>query len=423
MTKLYHSHLICAFLLSLNIVGCKSKIQKDSASNAEPSVVGNNEELDPFVPVEPIKDKPPISLFLLGDDSHIMSIDKSLLTPDPETGLTVLPIESEDDILWSGILLASSYENELGENPEEEEQLNLSANASAVVADAMLAAKRKGIRTFEKARTFYEDILKSSGKKIDGASSFQRKYLDSAIDKKRADAKLDPSHPNFYSKFNLIPEVKGQQITAGGKSYTIGNTGSGKIVLGMLPDEALLREARKQAGRTDRDLIDVRSVVEDFEMKKIMKEDSGKLSSTANPFDSPRTARKIEVADDSAYSGLVGSWKQHSTRDVRMPHREPLANAIADVVESFRSGRMVYVHCKSGKGRSNAVVVGANMTLIMDDIAQQGGKFSRKDLDNLIDIQMAEVKKARPEVVKDPGLVNALKDYAYRYAKNKNILT
>jgi hypothetical protein len=117
-----------------------------------------------------------------------------------------------------------------------------------------------------------------------------------------------------------------------------------------------------------------------------MKLDSMALSNKA-PSDSKATG--------IANLDVIKNWTQFSTKDRVMmtgPVLERLSNAI---LKDMRDGKSVYVHCKSGKGRSASGVVGARASYVIDDLIRQKLTLEPKDIDLILERQIADVEGAR----------------------------
>ncbi len=52
------------------------------------------------------------------------------------------------------------------------------------------------------------------------------------------------------------------------------------------------------------------------------------------------------------------------------------------------------MHCKSGKGRSASIVVGAREDMLIDEAKEAGISLSPADMDEMLKEQIAQVKEA-----------------------------
>ncbi|NRA46567.1 MAG: dual specificity protein phosphatase family protein [Oligoflexales bacterium] len=119
--------------------------------------------------------------------------------------------------------------------------------------------------------------------------------------------------------------------------------GEGKIVLGILPDDDLLKQAQKALGGGKTSVL---SAVEGFELK--------------SPFQYKvkNSDGSIETRSFKAFNkdNLDGAWAHIRTPDYR-PVPGGLIDQGADFIHSqIKQGHNVFVHCKSGKGRSATMV-------------------------------------------------------------------
>ena len=164
--------------------------------------------------------------------------------------------------------------------------------------------------------------------------------------------------------------------------------GEGKIILGILPDDQLLRKAQESVGGGHTSVL---SVVENFELKTPFKYKVRKLDGSVE-------SRSFKAFNKDM---LDGAWAHIRSPDYR-PVPGGLIDQGADFIHSqIKQGNHVYVHCKSGKGRS-ATMVAAYLIKYR--------KFSAEEAIQLVYSQRKHVSIAKTGIF--GGHNRAIKKYA-----------
>jgi hypothetical protein len=251
----------------------------------------------------------------------------------------------------------------------------------------VLSNQRPIIRKFEGMQDWYRTLTKGKDYKI--------KYFEKAIAKKWQDPAA--------RQFGKMTEIVSPTLAKKGMT-DIPPLGGASVRLGMLPDEAILKELKRDFSE---DKFDIVSVIENFEkefaVKKINESlpAAGKLTpqASATKIDYEEGRFRMDL-DFGAGAGSLGvrKWTQFSSPDRTMMTPQVLKGAMDEVITAMRGGQGIFVHCKSGKGRSATVVVGARVAVLIDAAKARGIEVDKSLIEELIEEQTAQVKLQRKEM-------------------------
>lgn len=230
-------------------------------------------------------------------------------------------------------------------------------------------------------------------------------------------AATEASGEKTYSKFNKMPAFNSgvvARLVAGLPSRAELELPSGEsVVLGMLPNAEILAKIRELVSADNpRQALTIMSIVEGFELSWAQgnlrgvgidgefKETGGSVSFGA-PEDKPTAIRfykklTLEVGPKEARE--IIRVLQYGTPDRTMTVEPLLEDAMRSLMGEMMLRKPVFVHCKSGKGRSATVVLAARVGILIDHLKNQGVQITQKVVDDLIAEQHALMKEARREV-------------------------
>ncbi|MCB9229763.1 MAG: dual specificity protein phosphatase family protein [Deltaproteobacteria bacterium] len=179
------------------------------------------------------------------------------------------------------------------------------------------------------------------------------------------------------------------------------------VYLGMLPDQAIIKNIRDEitelTGKKSEGL-DVISVIENFELGRAKRDMGidGNIYVTGREdiefLGDGRYRIEIDSSGESIRKMGINKWNQYATPDRTMLNRKVLEKAIGDASDAMKSGKSVYIHCKSGKGRSATVVVGARSSILIDTAKANKIQLTKNQIDQIIEEQISQVKSARSEI-------------------------
>ncbi len=247
-------------------------------------------------------------------------------------------------------------------------------------------------------------------------------YFEKAVKKKWQDSD--------YAKYNQMPAVTSTSLerlvgqsatmTPEGKTRALTIIRANGLVgrevrLGMLPNLRILTDLQTDAGMRP---VHLMSVVEEFEMKKGAEAmEVGIEEQEAERYSKGRYRVKGRAFRESTGLGRglsIFTYTRYSTPDRTMMTRALVKAAIDELKARIQARGFVLVHCKSGKGRSASVVVGARVDMLIDEAQVLGIPLRPDDIDAMLDEQIVQVKEARSEVGISPAQLLNLKSVLYR---------
>lgn len=326
--KLFILFFSLALLTSWYNSGCKQKrrltLQNDPANSlnsgrqyGEPSGGGTYQQTGEGVSqgdqTDEAQEALPMQIFPLGDGAGLIGVDPEFERENEDEVSNSLELTSDDNLDMTPIMAASIM-------------------GAVLIGVGSVAAFKSNFVTGKRIESGMGDFdLKTR------VAHFQRKA--------DVNMKKIAKNPKYaFTEIDFSEKAVGQ--TLGNGDFKFRNTGSeGRIVLGVLPDDQMLKSVRGQLN--DGRQISVLSAIEDFELQVPF------VYKQRNPVTGiveEKVFRSFNSAD------LDGAWKQISTPDYR-PVKGDLIDKGADFIhQEIRAGRNVYVHCKSGKGRSATMV-------------------------------------------------------------------
>ncbi len=237
---------------------------------------------------------------------------------------------------------------------------------------------------------------------------YRQTYFEKAVNEKWENPE--------YVKFNVMKpiEIKDaslQNKLVGFKQSDLAQQGA-TVRLGMLPNKDILT----QLTASSRQEVKIISIVQDFERDMLETKTDLKLSKEgpkSTPYERGRSKKEFPV-EDNTYG--VRTLNQYSTPDRTMMTEGLVQAAIKDVLASTSEGdKIVYVHCKSGKGRSASIVVGSRVAAIIEWAKENKRTLSTQDIDTLLKEQIDQVTEARNEIGISPTQINNLKLVLYNW--------
>ena len=308
--------------------GCKQKrrltLQNDSANSlnsgrqyGEPSGGGTYQQVSEGDSqggqTDEAQDALPMQIFPLGYGAGLIGVDPEFERENEEAANNSLELTSDDNLEINPVMAASIM-------------------GAVLIGVGSVAAFKSNFVT---------------GKRIEaGLGDFDLKTRVAHFQRKAdVNMKKIAKNPKYaFTEIDFSEKAVGQ--TLGNGNFTFRNTGSdGRIVLGVLPDDQMLKSVKGQLN--DGRQISVLSAVEDFELEV--------------PFTYKQRHPVTGVVEEKVFrsfnsAALGDAWKHISTPDYR-PVKGDLIDKGADfIAKEVANGRNVYVHCKSGKGRSATMV-------------------------------------------------------------------
>lgn len=249
------------------------------------------------------------------------------------------------------------------------------------------------------------ESVRALGFRIKGGSNYAENYFTKKVKEARS--------PNSkLTKYNEIPALRPNGVDVGSR-----------VFLGAIPEASTLKEiADKLQGPNNS--ITVISMLEDFELNFMRKNIANKALPDLDkkPLSSDRISFQREVPLVANLPIEVKQWKQFVTPDRTMMSISTLNGAIDAMLGATRNGSSVFVHCKSGKGRSASVVVGARVAERIDDAIKSQIKLSDKEINKMISEEIKNVKKYRNEIsISKPQEFNLRETLQARYAEAKKL--
>lgn len=253
-----------------------------------------------------------------------------------------------------------------------------------IIAKEQLQRRKAHIRSFE----FLVGLGRRTGKliKFQGID-YKTPYFQKEVQKKWND--------NDYSKFDAMPPV-----IANGK-----NLGGDRVYLGMAPTKESLQSMR--IDMAERFSInpkivkyEVISMMENFEFHYIKQQkfsfQEGDLAVKRTiAFKKGRFHNALNVDTPTVKNLGVYKWDQFSTPDRTMLTSKVLDDASESLTKAMKNGRFVYVHCKSGKGRSATVVATARVKVQIDEAKASGKILTKSAIDSMISEQTKAISSVR----------------------------
>lgn len=303
-----------------------------------------------------------------------------------------------------------------------------------------MSVKKGAFRKLEDVRwgyfTLQAKAKKFFGLKKGATGDPAKDYFYDAVWKKW---NREGSQENF-EKFNQI-KINNFDVrrfkTVDGKNVVISASLMQRIndnlFLGMVPDKKILEDVRAQGGKRE---LNVVSMVQEFELQeglakikyevdnpdvKVKREAINtdkadtvdeKLLGSGERQDLGKGRYRIvfEVQDKNLKEVGINNWTEYGTPDRNMMTGEVARQAMVEVATNIRAGKLTYVHCKSGKGRSGSVVVGAIAMLQLKELKAAGVVMDRKVIDDVLKNIHDQTKAARPELnVSAPQYLNVQK--------------
>ncbi|MCY4045108.1 MAG: hypothetical protein OXE99_08510, partial [Cellvibrionales bacterium] len=139
----------------------------------------------------------------------------------------------------------------------------------------------------------------------------------------------------------------------------------------------------------------VASIVEAFELDTagIVSVKAAEIEQSKSEFSEGRYSIELSQSGLKQSLGVNGvTLVEFSSRDREMLTPHILSRAIDYVKGSMDAEKEVYIHCKSGKGRSATVATGARSDLVIEAFNQVGIKLSSKEIEAIVDEQISQIK-------------------------------
>ncbi|MCY4046457.1 MAG: hypothetical protein OXE99_15455 [Cellvibrionales bacterium] len=158
--------------------------------------------------------------------------------------------------------------------------------------------------------------------------------------------------------------------------------------------------------------MSVATVVEEFELEAIVPTlKTGLDIKTAVGLGEGRYRIPVKTDKLKEALGVEGvEMTQFATRDRTMMTPKLLSRSIDYVNNAVDKGRQVFVHCKSGKGRSATVVVGSRVDRVIAEFNAAGVTLTKAEIVNLIGDQVDQVRQKRPMISVSPPQRTVLAD-------------
>lgn len=331
-----------------------------------------------------------LQLHLFDDDERIIvtsaSIDAELEKAEFETDeataeeLKILAYSAYIDAIVAEAFAAEGATLGLGLVPIKMAVIKNTAEIQAVAAQKSLVSATKN-RQFLKGAIRVWESFQDFMRRLTKGKDYKETYFNKAIGKKRNQGGAFDQMKAIETKI----EIKDVNLLSKGN----------RVYLGMLPDTAILNQLRKEAGT---EKLNVVSVIEDFELKRAQ-EDMAALKRTSSDWVNFQEFSKGRYRLELNTKTLeVTSWTQYATPDRTMLTSSVLRSAIDDVAQAIKDDKFVYVHCKSGKGRSASVVVGARSAVVIDAAKADARQLSKSEINQILDEQIAQVKSSRDAI-------------------------
>lgn len=378
MKKLY------LLFFCLAIFSCKQQPSKQKAINTN---LDDNNKISEEVEFKTTPDD--LNIFILGDDEQIFAFPLAYIKSTRElvsehlasldSNMANLDEDIIDDAMFPYLLKETK---DIVHTKVQEYKQSRQPQSTSLALTRRLPKKnasywhknsiklQKGaIRKFE----YYRDYRLNSTRKQD--------YFNKALAKKDAD--------HSYSKFSPMDplEIKDHP-----------NSLNAKIFLGMAPNTSYLKNVSDEAGTS----VNIMSIVEDFELTKTLErvgvDPKTAVKKNVHTYKNGRFSAQLHNLPSEKLN--ITDWFQYSTPDRTMMTSAIVRRAIDDLVTGMRQGKTIYIHCKSGKGRSASIVVGARAHIDLQNtlFKDSSKKISNNDIKEAIDKQIEEVKAKRKEV-------------------------
>ncbi len=189
---------------------------------------------------------------------------------------------------------------------------------------------------------------------------------------------------NFVAKMQKNVSKVGKGSFSAFDEVKLVHGGKGRLYLGMMPDADILKSLATKAQQGDaKSEVAVLSAVEDFELMgyKIAKRDG----------------TVYQTVDKGALMEIAGNnFKQIVVKDYGAVPLKELDEGATFIAEQLKNERALYVHCKSGKGRSASLV----MAYLM--------KYERLSFDDALKF----LKTNRPDISLMPTQLESLRLYS-----------
>jgi len=392
--------LLCLLLTGIS---CKRQHPQDDTAASQASA---------SAPIDPALDKQiqsgdptDFGLGLFDDDERIYNFPPDYVDQQREAYKAELAAEGKsntfDETVFE-VFLSMQFENSAAQNLKD--NTDPQTGLGLVSFTGLQVGMKKAVyRTVSNVQTAFW-IVKAAVKKWvfgKGSGDFKKDYFEGAVEKKWKDTN--------YSRFDPMSAVtldKVQLKDASGAEIKLGpNLGGDKVYLGMLPNTQIIKDLKSQYFKSQN--FDIMSIVEGFELKFAMDKSPALKGNTTAPTDlgNGRFLMKVDTGSVDKTLG-IDSWTQYSTPDRTMMTANVVRAAIEDLLANMKAGQITYVHCKSGKGRSASVVVGARVAAIMDAAADIAAKkappstvvWDTKTIDAILEEQITAVHDARSEI-------------------------
>lgn len=407
---------ICGLLLLFLLLSCKARHPRAPSEEEVPAnathAPAEKASADP---------SPDFALYLFDDEEKIATFPKDYIDAKrAEYTSTDFDTDTDTD---------SGTDSEFDEGAFlYGEALELSLTIAELLADPETRATEPGlglagrripigteVATLAKKYIFMaNDAIVSGSRRLVKGKGYRKKYFEKAIVKKRDGT----GQHHQMAKIEIIDQALSSKL----KGFD--DTTGANVHLGMLPDGTILREvdeAASAAGKTgERKII---SVVQDFEREVLQNDAKLTLRSGDKIAYTRGRSKKSFKVQDETYG--FKTLNQYSTPDRTMMSESVTRGAIDDVLRSLEkeSPDILYVHCKSGKGRSASIVVGARVAQIIEWAARQEPpiRLTTKEIDILLDEQIAQVKAARPQIGISPAQRNNLRRVLHRWIPEEQV--
>lgn len=221
------------------------------------------------------------------------------------------------------------------------------------------------------------------------------------------------SHENF----TMLPPISSDTHVGSNHDF-IDNANHSRLFVGVpLVDNALDEFMDQQKGP-----LKIYSAIEDFELDILVNhldfmginaQSSFSVASQFN-FESKNSYREFDLSKHQAFQTLgITKWVQISTPDRKMVPRNLLDFSVRQIVRDMKSSANIYIHCKSGKGRSATIVAGVRAAVIINQAKLNHVYLSHSDISKIVEEQIDHIRKVRPIITvhmgTEAGLVKIMK--------------
>lgn len=309
------SHIFLLVFMLLGSVSCVSKKKHDKSQHRKNKIT----EIEERQISEDVDEKEHLQIFPLGEGAGIVGADQTFLEESAKTKQVEEGFNLSEDNKTIQIILASMVGSAIAVKAGSKLWNNKTVKGMRIEA---------GISSFDYAtrKAHFHKKAASNLKKITKDPSYA--FSEIHFGRQNMNRFLGENHKG-------IPRNPTLKVDLSSK------TGEGHIFLGILPNTKIINDVKGKSSRP----LSVLSIVEKFELmpfKYRMKDSQGNIvTKTFNSF---------------SKKNVDGAWEH-----IRSPDYHPVPGGLLDQGADFinlqiRQGKSVYVHCKSGKGRSASMV-------------------------------------------------------------------